>query len=184
MLSLFFYVHEGLRGRYNPVFGERPGLLEPAQSPQLIGVCDCAAREVVHELRSRYPRAGMRLLPEPPGRILQHARHLDQGHHLLHGSRGIDQDAFHLALGDRPAELEPLRALQDSADIFRLDGKKDCRHGQVFTNLTFIPRMWAFPAHARAGLSRYRLARSPSVQPRYASPNPDGLPSLTRIRSF
>ena len=110
-LSLFFYVHEGLRGRYNPVFGERPGLLEPAQSPQLVGVCDCAAREVVHELCSRYPRAGMRLLPEPLGRILQHARHLHQGHHLLHGSRGINQDATHLALGDGPAELEHLRAL-------------------------------------------------------------------------
>ncbi len=93
----------------------------------------------------------MRLLPEPLGRILQYARHLHQGHHLLHGSRGIDQDAVHLALGDGPAELEFLRALQDSADIFRFDGKKDCRHGQVFTNLTFIPRMWAFPAHARVG---------------------------------
>ena len=144
-LSLFFYVHEGLRGRCNPVFGEHPGLLEYVQSPQLVGVCNSAAREVVHELCARYPRAGMRLLPEPLGRILQHARHLDQSHHLLHGSRGINQDAVHLALGDRPAELEPLRALQDSADIFRLDGKKNCRHGQVFTNLTFIPRMWAFP---------------------------------------
>ena len=138
----------------------------------------------------------MRLLPEPPGRILQHARHLDQGHHLLHGCRGIDQDAVHLALGDRPAELEPLRALQDSADIFRLDGKKNCRHGQVFTNLTFIPRMWAFPGsvgpcHPSPGRAISQGAPCAPVAPPRRSCNgaaqarlrPKGSLSLTRMQN-